>query len=138
MNISISMRKNGRKRVLISGSTETRTEQCHKNMCDTNTIAKRLQRGEYYDPGQGVYGDFTSGLDFQMCMDRIVDAQQDFDRLPAQLRKRFNNSPADLLNFLCDPENRDEGIKLGLINPVALEPDPPAEPATEATPPPTE
>ena len=41
--------------------------------------------------------------------------QDDFMELPAQLRSRFNNDPAELIDFLGKEENREEATKLGLV-----------------------
>ena len=35
--------------------------------------------------------------------------------LPAQMRSRFNNDPAELLKFIKDPANLDEAVKLGIL-----------------------
>jgi phage internal scaffolding protein len=37
--------------------------------------------------------------------------------LPAQIRSRFDNDPAKLIDFLENEQNHDEAIKLGLVNP---------------------
>jgi len=37
-------------------------------------------------------------------------------RLPADLRARFDNDPAQLIQFLENSDNKDEAIKLGLVN----------------------
>jgi phage internal scaffolding protein len=46
-----------------------------------------------------------------------MDAQYQFDQLPALIRDRFHNDPQEMLAFLNDPNNYDEAIKLGLVNP---------------------
>ena len=38
-----------------------------------------------------------------------------FDNLPSDVRNRFNNNPAQLLDFVADPENKEEAIELGLL-----------------------
>jgi hypothetical protein len=37
-------------------------------------------------------------------------------RLPAELRARFENDPAKLIEFIDNSENLDEAINLGLVN----------------------
>jgi phage internal scaffolding protein len=44
-------------------------------------------------------------------------AEDEFDALPAQIRARFENEPANLIDFLSNEQNRDEAEKLGLVNP---------------------
>jgi hypothetical protein len=40
-----------------------------------------------------------------------------FEDLPAEVRFRFDNKPAELLKFMSDPANADEAIDLGLFEP---------------------
>lgn len=65
----------------------------------------------------GNFGNFTSYDDFHTMRNRICDAKEDFMRLPAELRDRFNNDPGELVQFLEDPDNREECQEMGLIAP---------------------
>ena len=49
-------------------------------------------------------------------MNIVASAQQEFDQLPAPVRKRFGNDPASFLDFVHDDSNIDEMAKLGLIS----------------------
>jgi len=62
-----------------------------------------------------MYGDFTGIFDFQTAQNAVIHAKQQFMELPAKLRARFDNSPQKLLEFLDDPENRNEAEFLGLV-----------------------
>jgi len=64
------------------------------------------------------YGDFSDGLDYLEAHGKLLNAQEAFMSLSAPVRRRFGNDPAELLDFLMDPGNRDEAISLGLVNPV--------------------
>ncbi len=44
----------------------------------------------------------------------MIEAQENFMRLPANIRKRFDNDPAQLIEFINDPNNLDEAINIGL------------------------
>lgn len=48
-----------------------------------------------------------------------------FNKLPADLRMRFNNSPADLARFYKNPSNEDEARELGLLPPKTPAPSKP-------------
>lgn len=48
-------------------------------------------------------------------MDIVIRAQEAFDALPSSWRTKFNNDPANFVDFCQDPNNRDEMIKLGMI-----------------------
>lgn len=43
------------------------------------------------------------------------DAANKFMELPLKLRKRFHNRPDELWEFINDPENAQEAIRLGII-----------------------
>ena len=62
----------------------------------------------------GKYDDVT-GVDFQTAMDTVVTAQNMFDDLPSNIRKRFANSPVAFLDFVSDPQNMEEARKLGML-----------------------
>jgi phage internal scaffolding protein len=92
-------------------------QQNFKEECDINTIVRNFGlTGEL--PGQTIspqYGDFTGVLDYHSAVNAVLAAQDEFMELPAQLRSRFNNDPAQLIDFLGNEENREEAIKLGLV-----------------------
>ena len=93
------------------------TEQAHKDYCDINKIIDRFDRDgiiKHVSRFEGKFGDLT-GADFKTMMDQITGAQNLFDDLPVDIRNRFENSPAKLLSFMDDPNNRKEAIELGMI-----------------------
>lgn len=94
------------------------TQQQFKEESDINEIMRRFGQGETIGPDYRtpLTGDFTGITDFTTAMQRATEAQSNFMQLPADLRERFANDPQRLLNFVSDEANRDEGIKLGLIN----------------------
>lgn len=59
--------------------------------------------------------------DLQTMMNTVIKAQESFRRVPAKIRNKFANNPVTLIAFLQDPENRREGVEMGLIDdPVLL------------------
>jgi phage internal scaffolding protein len=93
------------------------TEQAHKRECDMNHILRDYQRTgliRHAAKNKGRYDD-VSAVDFQSAMDTVTQAKKMFDELPANIRKRFANNPAAFLEFVGSPENKDEMIKLGII-----------------------
>lgn len=95
----------------------TLAQQNFKDECDINHIVRQFGlTGEL--PGKPMspqYGDFTGVLDYHSAVNAVLAAQDDFMELPAQLRSRFNNDPAQLIDFLNNDENREEATKLGLV-----------------------
>ena len=61
-------------------------------------------------------GDFTNAPDFHTAMNLVRQAQEEFVRVPADIRARFNNDPARFMAFVEDEANYDEALKLGLVN----------------------
>lgn len=124
-----------RPRVQFFPTGESKTEQAHQQKQNINTIMRKYQKTgmlpSCVHPGQ--YGDFTSVGEYHECSQRVLDAQEEFNSLPANVRKRFANSPAKLLEFLANSENLDEAIELGIIPKPEVEPpvEPPAEPPAE-------
>lgn len=96
---------------------ESLTEQEHLQESDINYIAERFMKTGQMPQivNMPTYEDFNGIFDFQSAMNLIVDAKHEFMRMPAKLRSRFNNDPAELIAFLEDPANKDEAIRLGLI-----------------------
>ena len=95
----------------------TLAQQNFKDECDINYIVRQFGlTGEL--PGKPLspqYGDFTGVLDYHSAVNAVLAAEDGFMELPAQLRSRFNNDPAVLIDFLSNEENREEATKLGLV-----------------------
>jgi phage internal scaffolding protein len=100
------------------------TQQHQKEDADINTIVARFGlTGELpFADKQPRYGDFTAVTDYHSAMNAVASAREDFMSLPAELRARFNNDPAALIDFLASEQNREEAIKLGLVNPPITDP----------------
>lgn len=93
--------------------------QSEKESSDINVIVKRFGLTGAMPPNPRVphYGDFEGVDDFQSAMEAVRRAQEDFLALPPDLRSRFGNDPQGLLEFVENPDNYEEAVKLGLANP---------------------
>lgn len=109
------------KRVRVTHSTEgpSLAKQAYRDECDVNNILRKYQQtGTLPEPGaDGRYGDFSGIVDYQDALNAVIEAESMFEALPARVRDRFANDPAQLLSFVNDVKNRDEAIALGLIEP---------------------
>jgi len=108
----------GRLRVRTINNSPSLTQQQFKEECDINNIIlKHAKTGEYTHVSKkmGMYGDFTKIQDYQSMVDTVIKAEEAFMSLPATTRARFSNDPGKLLEFLQDDKNKEEGIKLGLL-----------------------
>lgn len=91
--------------------------------CDINMIAKAygLTAGskmpvpaEALDPR--FYGDLSQAPEsLQDALELVRDAEAKFQRLPADVRAMFNHAPGVMWDWLQDPANGPEAVKLGLL-----------------------
>ena len=98
-------------------------QQHFKDECDVNTILQKFNITGIL-PEQTLsprYGDFTGIGDYHSALNAVMAAQDEFELLPAQIRARFENDPAKLIEFLNDDNNRPEAEELGLVNKSAAE-----------------
>ena len=52
---------------------------------------------------------------------KLQSANEDFMALPVEVRAKFHNSPAELIAYLNNPENRSEAVEMGLLPPEVSE-----------------
>lgn len=113
------------------------TQQHFAEESDINNIMfKYNQTGYLVDPlnpgtVRPFFDDFSNDFDYQSAQNMLIDAQQRFMGLPAYLRKRFNNNPSELLEFLADPKNKDEAVRLGLVDAPATQAATPSAPSNQ-------
>lgn len=117
-------------------ATEGRTKQSHKSECDINVIMSRYMATgviDFVTKHQPHYGDVTA-LDYQTAMNQIAQAQSMFHELPSAVRNRFENNPAQFLDFVQDPRNAAEAHAMGLMRPD-YDPTPPKAATAPVEPP---
>lgn len=95
---------------------ESLTQQNFAEEVDINTLVRRFHlSGEMPGDVRPVtYGDFTGVSDFHSAANAIALARESFDRMPAELRRKFNNDPQEFVAFCSDESNLEEMRKLGL------------------------
>ncbi|QXP07887.1 MAG: internal scaffolding protein [Arizlama microvirus] len=91
--------------------------------CDINNILRQFNITGLLPeaPLSPRYGDFSGITDYHTALNAVIAAEDGFMALPADLRARFQNDPENLINFLDDEANKDEAIKLGLIDQKLIE-----------------
>ncbi len=113
--------------VRLNFTGHSRTKQSFKDETDINAIMARFQTTgmlEFVNKHEPQYGDVTA-IDFQTSMQSVARARELFADLPSKVRDRFNNDPAELLEFLDNPDNREEAVLLGLAKrapPISSDP----------------
>ena len=109
----------------------SRTVQSEADMCDLNRIMDRYALPEAFafarsvpETREAIYGDFSTLEDYQTSIAVVRKAEEDFANLPSNIRSYFDNNPANMLQFLQEPEkNYEEGVRLGLFVPKDVEVD---------------
>jgi len=118
--------------------------QSAKRECDINHIMAKYQKTGLVDhvaKHQGDYSDLTDVPTYHDAMNKIISANESFSTLPSSVRKKFNNNPAEFLDFVSNPENVTEMQTMGLLPIPEPDPTPPSPPASDpkpADPPPPE
>lgn len=101
----------------------TLAQQQFKDETDINNILRQFNVTGLLPeaPLSPRYGDFTGIVDYHTALNAVIAAEDGFMQLPAELRARFENDPENLINFLNDEANKDEAVKLGLIDQKLIE-----------------
>lgn len=111
----------------LDGFEPTLTVQADKEQSDINYIVKQFGLTQSLPYGMAVpeYADYSDiPNDYHAAMNFIRDSDDGFMQLDASVRSRFDNDPGAFLDFINDPANQDEAIKLG----VAFDTRPPEPP----------
>lgn len=104
----------------LEGFEPTLTKQSDAPAADINTIVKRWMNDgvlpQNLNKGLAQFVDVSEVPDYRGCLDLVIQAQQTFNELPSAVRERFQNDPAAFLDFVHNPANIDEMVRLGLAS----------------------
>jgi len=92
------------------------TQQSQTQDADINQIVKRFGlTGQLPDNLKTpTYDDWTDVMDYEGALNRVRDAQDNFMKMPAGIRSRFDNDPQKFLEYATDPKNMDGLREMGL------------------------
>lgn len=127
-----SISTHSRRRVTLDASEPMLTDQSYKKSQDINNIMKHYQKtGLLNEPNRAFakYQDNTLAIPLEDAHKLLQEAKDLFYELPISIRKQMDHDPAQLENFLSNPDNYDQLLKHGLIEPKPLK----AEPVTTGT-----
>lgn len=101
-----------------------------KEETDINNIMRRFNvHGVVPQRTGGQYIDVSEIGDYQQCLEVVQEAERQFLAIPSEIRRKFDNDPRQMIDFLIDPDNIDEARQMGLFEPLPPEPEPlPPEP----------
>lgn len=119
----------------VFGPSLTRQEMAED--CDINTIMARYEvTGQLpnIDRPAPQYMDVTNAPDLMGALRILDEGREAFMRLPAGVRREFDNDPVAFVAFAQDPDNLDQMRTWGLAPPGAAERPPVADrPISELT-----
>ena len=111
---------------------ESLTHQEFAEESDINVIIDRFGIGENPIEAQ----EWVTNVDiadapntYMDVMNQLNEARDQFMSLPAKVRSQFDNDPGRFVDFVSDPNNGDELVRLGLATVRPVEPAPVSEPA---------
>lgn len=119
------MTKLKKRKYSITFTQPSLTKQSFKDECNINHIMSKYEKTgsiEHVNNHQGSYGDFTHSQSYQESLNQIMLAQNQFDSLPAQIRKQFENDPILFVEYCSNPDNHDNLVKMGLAQAEAIIP----------------
>lgn len=127
--MTLEIRKFGdRKRVKQEqGPEESQVQQHLAADTDINNIMAKYQKTgvlQHVTKLAGEYGDFSDVPDYKTAIERLMAADELFMELPARVRDRFGNDPAQFIDFASDEKNIEELRKLGLAPKAPEAPEP--------------
>ena len=109
----------GRRKVVTYNFDVSMTDQSFAAELDNRVVFNNLKKGILPQSGykQGQYMDLSETpnnlMDSQI---QLQSSKREFDALPKDL-KAIVKTPIGLVNWLQDPQNREEAVKFGLIAP---------------------
>lgn len=110
----------GRKKPTIHCTQPTKTQQHLAESTSIKAILKRYRNvndlRHAVESNPGLYGDFSDAKSYQDSLNVVLQANDQFASLPSEVRERFQNDPAQFLEFASDEKNLPEMVKMGLAN----------------------
>ncbi len=93
------------------------TQQSHAAAADVRNIIRQYDRtGLIANVNKGVaqYGDYSEINEYAEALNMVRAADENFQKLPSEIRQQFNNNAGLFFEFATDPKNKEEMIKMGL------------------------
>nr|DAJ46319.1 MAG TPA: Scaffold protein [Microviridae sp.] len=105
----------------IEFTEPSRTKQSELADCDINNIMARYAATgviSHLAAGQPLYGDFSEVEDYQASLNKVMSAEEKFMSLPSELRKKFDFDPQKMIDFILNPDNKEECVKYGFLRDI--------------------
>jgi len=105
------------KKVVFKCSGESRTKASFAAECDINNIMRKYVKNGVLPEmikANPAYGDYSGVEDFQSSLNTVIKAKEQFAALPSNVRKEFSNNPAQFLEYVANPANKEKMYELGM------------------------
>lgn len=104
----------------------TKTQQQFAEEVDINTIVERFGlTGELpQNLRVPLTDEFVETMDYQTSLNKIIEADEAFMRMPAAIRADFQNDSAKFVDFVSNPANVEQCRKWGLAMPASAPEEP--------------
>jgi len=102
----------------ITFTKPSRTKQSFRDEVDINQVIARYHKTGILPQNNThelTFGDYSNPIDFHEAQNKIMRANDLFYALPSHIRREFNDSPGDFLNFAQNPDNQDAMVEMGLL-----------------------
>jgi len=139
-NSKITKRANGSYQIgmPVIKEEKSRTQQEFKDEVNIVNIMKKYNSTgivSHIMQNQPMFDDISEVMTYQEALNLQIIANQNFAKMPSKIRAYFGNKPENLIEFLNDSKNKDEAIRLGLIEkpqPIITEEPKSAPPASKS------
>lgn len=94
------------------------TDQSHKGMVDINSIMEKYRKTgmlPQFREKIPLFIDNTGIASVEEAHALVREANYLFEQIPSQVRKMMDNNPANLVDFVLNPENKEICLKYGLL-----------------------
>lgn len=109
-------------RFRTNNQQKSKTNQRWKDKADIKHIVKMNRRAsiQQHNPNlvqqrTDVIETFDTSQTYHDQMNQCRNFTNEFNRLPGDVQQRFDHNPGKLIDFVRNPENNTEAIKLGLL-----------------------
>ena len=107
-------------RLSIKFEGQGRTHQEFKDECDVNLIIPKYDRTgllNHINEATAQYDDYSEVNEYQENLNFVIQARDNFMKLPSNIRKMFGNDAGMFFEFATDLCNKEKMIELGLALP---------------------
>lgn len=107
----------------IKFTEKSLTQQHLKDETNINRIMEKYERSgviTHLSSRIAQYGDFSNVGTFHQAMVKLQEAQNLFNDVPSEIRKKFDNDPAKFIEFCSDENNIEELREMGLAEPAPV------------------